>query len=136
MKAQSLESGEVCMTGVLYSHMGDAYMGLADVDNIPDPSNLRLRGMRVSRAELYIDRARECKLCIAGPSELEAQCIDESSGFHKTEDFEAECEQLMKKSLIAKLRGDEDLAEQWAQNHNRVWESGLDRIAGGYTKSG
>jgi anaphase-promoting complex subunit 5 len=30
----------------------------------------------------------------------------------------------MKKAIIAKLRGDEQLAEEWAQNHNRVWEEG------------
>jgi anaphase-promoting complex subunit 5 len=31
----------------------------------------------------------------------------------------------MKKAIIAKLRGDEKLAEEWAQNHNRVWEEGM-----------
>jgi anaphase-promoting complex subunit 5 len=35
----------------------------------------------------------------------------------------------MKKAIIAKLRGDEQLAEEWAQNHNRVWEEGMRRIA-------
>jgi anaphase-promoting complex subunit 5 len=35
---------------------------------------------------------------------------------------DGECEQLMKKAIIAKLRGDEKLAEEWAQNHNQVWE--------------
>lgn len=34
----------------------------------------------------------------------------------------------MKKAIIAKLRGDEDLAEEWAQKHNRVWEEGMARI--------
>jgi anaphase-promoting complex subunit 5 len=32
----------------------------------------------------------------------------------------------MKKAIIAKLRGDEQLAEEWAQNHNRVWEMNSD----------
>lgn len=36
----------------------------------------------------------------------------------------------MKKSIIAKLRGDEKLAEEWAQNHERVWSEGLARISG------
>jgi anaphase-promoting complex subunit 5 len=36
----------------------------------------------------------------------------------------------MKKSIIAKLRGDEVLAEEWAQNHERVWNEGLARIGG------
>jgi anaphase-promoting complex subunit 5 len=44
------------------------------------------------------------------------------------EDLDGECEQLMKKAIIAKLRGDEALADQWAQNHNRVWEEGMGRI--------
>ena len=34
----------------------------------------------------------------------------------------------MKKAVIAKLRGDEQLAEQWAQNHNKVWEEGMRQI--------
>jgi anaphase-promoting complex subunit 5 len=34
----------------------------------------------------------------------------------------------MKKAIIAKLRGDEELAEEWAQNYNRVWEEGMARI--------
>lgn len=40
----------------------------------------------------------------------------------------------MKKAVIAKLRGDEDLAEEWAHNHNRVWESGVERVARNNTK--
>lgn len=46
------------------------------------------------------------------------------SGYKRVEDIDGECEQLMKKAIIAKLRGDEKLAEEWAQNHNRVWEEG------------
>jgi anaphase-promoting complex subunit 5 len=34
----------------------------------------------------------------------------------------------MKKAVIAKLRGDEQLAEEWAQNHNRVWDEGTRRV--------
>jgi anaphase-promoting complex subunit 5 len=45
-------------------------------------------------------------------------------GYKKIENIDGECEQLMKKALIAKLRGDEQLAENWAENHNRVWEEG------------
>lgn len=33
----------------------------------------------------------------------------------------------MKKAIIAKLRGDEKLAEEWAENHNRVWEAAKQR---------
>jgi anaphase-promoting complex subunit 5 len=47
------------------------------------------------------------------------------------EDIEGECEQLMKKAIIARLRGDEKLAEEWAQNHNKVWEEGKKRIVDG-----
>ncbi|KAF2440561.1 anaphase-promoting complex protein [Karstenula rhodostoma CBS 690.94] len=107
---QSLENGDVHVAGALYSHMGDAYMGLAGVEDGSSAAGLRLRAIRVSRAELYIDRAREC--------------------FKKAEDVEGECEQLMKKAVIARLRGDEELAEEWAHDHNRVWEHGVGRIAG------
>lgn len=37
----------------------------------------------------------------------------------------------MKKAIIARLRGDEQLAEEWAQNHNRVWEEGKLRLGDG-----
>lgn len=45
------------------------------------------------------------------------------------ENIDGECEQLMKKAVIAKLRGDEQLAVQWAQNHNKVWQDGMKRMA-------
>ncbi|KAF9735308.1 anaphase-promoting complex protein [Paraphaeosphaeria minitans] len=106
---QSLENGDVHAAGTLYSHMGDAYMGLAGIEDASTAAGLRLRAMRVSRAELYIDRAREC--------------------FKKAEDVGGECEQLMKKAVIARLRGDEELAEEWAHDHNRVWDHGVERIA-------
>lgn len=54
-------------------------------------------------------------------------------GYKKVEDLEGECEQLMKKAIIGKLRGDEKLAEEWAQNHNRVWE-GAQKMAAGEIK--
>jgi anaphase-promoting complex subunit 5 len=60
-EAQALENGDVHGAGTLYSHMGDAYMGLAGADDASSPAGLRLRAIRVSRAEVYIDRARECK---------------------------------------------------------------------------
>jgi anaphase-promoting complex subunit 5 len=44
---------------------------------------------------------------------------------------EGECEQLAKKAIIAKLRGDEKLAQEWAQNHNRVWEEAKQKIEDG-----
>ncbi|KAF1966915.1 hypothetical protein BU23DRAFT_517061 [Bimuria novae-zelandiae CBS 107.79] len=111
---KSLENGDVHATGTLYSYLSDAYMGLAEVKEAQSPASLRLRAIRVSRAELYIDRAREC--------------------FHKAEDVGAECEQLMKKAIIARLRGDEELAEEWAHNHNRVWDMGMERVASSNTK--
>lgn len=80
-------------------------MGLADPATTAEP---RLRNGHIAKAELYIDRAREC--------------------FKKSFFLDGECEQLMKKAIIAKLRGDEKLAEEWAQNHNRVWEEGRRRI--------
>lgn len=54
-----------------------------------------------------------------------------SAGFKKAEDINGECGQLMKKAIIAKIRGDEKLAEEWAQNHNRVWEEGNQRLIDG-----
>ncbi|KAF1958731.1 hypothetical protein CC80DRAFT_468392 [Byssothecium circinans] len=105
---QSLENVDHFVTARLYSYLGDAYVGLAGEDDASTSQGARVRALHVSRAEMYIDRAREC--------------------FKRVEDLEGECEQLMKKAIIAKLRGDEKLAEEWAQNHNRVWEEGTGRI--------
>jgi anaphase-promoting complex subunit 5 len=110
---QALEGSDNMLIGTLYSHLGDAYMGLADPSTAPkmpaspssSPSANRSTAANVAKAELYIDRAREC--------------------YKKSGYLTGECEQLMKKAIIAKLRGDEKLAEEWAQNHNRVWEEGM-----------
>ncbi|KZM23313.1 APC5 protein [Ascochyta rabiei] len=101
---QSLENGDSMLSGTLYSHLGDAFMGLADPAKTAEP---RLQNGYRAKAELYIDRAREC--------------------FKRSSYLDGECEQLMKKAIIAKLRGDEKLAEEWSQNHNRVWEEGMRR---------
>ncbi|KAF2709814.1 hypothetical protein K504DRAFT_482113 [Pleomassaria siparia CBS 279.74] len=105
---QSLENTDYVLTGTLYSHIGDSYIGLAGLDDASTSHGARLRAMNMSQAEMYIDRAREC--------------------FKRTESIDGECEQLMKKAVIAKLRGDEKLAEEWAQNHERVWNEGKERI--------
>jgi anaphase-promoting complex subunit 5 len=102
---QSLESGDNMLSGTLYSHLGDSFMGLADPAKTTEP---RLQTGYIAKAELYIDRAREC--------------------FKRNSYIDGECEQLMKKAIIAKLRGDEKLAEEWSQNHNRVWEEGMRSI--------
>ncbi|KAF2819990.1 hypothetical protein CC86DRAFT_460011 [Ophiobolus disseminans] len=112
---QALEGADNMLIGTLYSHLADAYMGLADPNGAPKtstsisspsgPSANRSTAANVAKAELYIDRARTC--------------------YKKSGYLAGECEQLMKKAIIARLRGDEGLAEEWAQNHNRVWEEGM-----------
>lgn len=111
------------LTGTLYSHLADSYMGLADPAQGSDtnrsaatpatpssPTPTRSTVANIAKAELYIDRARDC--------------------YKKSGYLDGECEQLMKKAIIAKLRGDEKLAEEWSQNHNRVWEEGMRSIEG------
>ncbi|KAF2000794.1 hypothetical protein P154DRAFT_491575 [Amniculicola lignicola CBS 123094] len=99
------------LTGILYSHLSDSLIGLAGQDDISTSHGTRARSTHLSNAEMYIDRARDC--------------------FKKVEDIEGECEQLVKRAIVAKLRGDEQLSEEWAQNHNKVWEEGRARIEGG-----
>lgn len=113
---QALEGTDNLLIGTLYSHLADSYMGLADPNAEPkspttmsSPSPSRSTFANVARAETYISRARAC--------------------YKKSGCLVGECEQLMKKAIIARLRGDEKLAEEWAQNHNRVWEEGM-RIEG------
>ncbi|KAH7381676.1 anaphase-promoting complex subunit 5-domain-containing protein [Pyrenochaeta sp. MPI-SDFR-AT-0127] len=118
---QALEGADSMLSGTLYSHLADSYIGLAHPNSIShsqtttkstprpsSPTSIRLRAGNIAKAELYIDRAREL--------------------FKKSGYLDGECEQLMKKAIIAKLRGDEKLAEEWAQNHNRVWEESMRRI--------
>ena len=117
------------LIGTLYSHLADSYMGLANPSPPPHPSppsshipstpkpsssptstSTRTRFSNIAKAELYIDRAHDC--------------------FKRAAYLDGECEQLMKKAIIAKLRGDEKLAEEWAQRHNAVWEEGVGGFEG------
>jgi len=113
---QALEGSDNLLVGTLYSHLADSHMGLASPDHENPSTGLSSlkstwsRAADIAKADLYIDRAREY--------------------YKKCEYFDGECDQLMKKAIIAKLRGDEKLAEEWAQNHNRVWEEGMQRIEG------
>ncbi|KAI2477807.1 anaphase-promoting complex protein [Pyrenophora tritici-repentis] len=115
--ASALEGKDNMLVGTLYSHLADSHMGLANPDaassshaSIMSPSTaksprfpaMRSRSANVAKAELYIDRARDC--------------------FKRAAYVDGECEQLMKKAMIAKLRGDEKVAEEWAMRHNQVWE--------------
>ena len=118
---QALEGVDNMLVGALYSHLADSYIGLANpspssstavnrpvtpltpkVASSPSP---RACSTNIAKAELYIDRAQDC--------------------FMKAGYLEGECEQMMKKAIIAKLRGDEKVAEEWAMRHNSVWEQGL-----------
>ena len=58
---QVLESNDHILSATLYSHVGDAYVGLAGLDNPSTPQGSRMRAANMSRAEVYSDRARECK---------------------------------------------------------------------------
>lgn len=124
---QSLENADLAVTGTLYSHIGDSYMGLAGLEDPSTAQGARLRATQVSRAEMYIDRARECR-CFLSPGMKAWFFADSTPGVKRIESLDGECEQLMKKAIIAKLRGDEKLAEEWAQNHNRIWDQGMSRI--------
>jgi anaphase-promoting complex subunit 5 len=48
------------LTAMLYSYLADAYMGTAGLDDPETSNGARSRAKNISRAELYIDRAREC----------------------------------------------------------------------------
>jgi len=59
---QCLENTDYILIATLYSHIGDSYVGLAGLENASTSHSARLRATSMARAELYIDRARECKL--------------------------------------------------------------------------
>lgn len=115
MMAKALEGADNMLTGTLYSHLADSYMGLAGLpstsrssnvsDRVISPNSSLMQAANVARADVLVDRAMQ--------------------HFKKCAYLSGECEQLMKKAIIAKTRGDEKLAEEWAQNHNRVWEEAM-----------
>ncbi|KAF2105828.1 anaphase-promoting complex subunit 5-domain-containing protein [Lophiotrema nucula] len=113
---QSLESADHTLTGMLSSQISDSYIGLAGLEDASTTQGARARASYISRAEMYIDRARDA--------------------YKTVEDIEGACEQLMKKAVLAKLRGDEKVAEEWAQNYNRMWEDNQERISEGRTVGG
>jgi anaphase-promoting complex subunit 5 len=76
----------------------------------PTPLLNRSRSTNIAKAELYTERARDC--------------------FRNAGYLDGECEQLMKKAIVAKLRGDEKVAEEWAMRHNSIWEEGLAALEG------
>ncbi|KAF2279554.1 uncharacterized protein EI97DRAFT_498983 [Westerdykella ornata] len=105
---QALENNEPLSCGILYSYLADSYVGLAGCAGPAMSTGNRSRITQMSRAGLYIDKALNC--------------------FKEVKDVHGECEQIMKKALLAKFRGDEKLAEEWAQNHNRVWDHTIHNV--------
>lgn len=57
---QTLEQGDQVLSGTLYSHIADSYIGLAGLDDPSTTNGARSRVLNMSLAETYIDRAREC----------------------------------------------------------------------------
>ena len=43
--------------------------------------------------------------------------------YKRIEDVAGQCDALFKKATIARLRGDEDLAEDWARRYCELYES-------------
>lgn len=108
---QALESNDTALYAQLYSFQADAYMGMAGQEDDNTSTCVRQRAAKVSKAEIYIDRAREC--------------------YSHIEDINGECEMLAKKALIARLRGDEKLAEDWAENYLKTYQSAKERMEDG-----
>ena len=102
---QALEGGDNLLIGTLYSHLADAYMGLADPALTSSSDTKSSSNLHVAKAELYIDHARE--------------------RYKRAGYVVGECEQVMKRAVIARLRGDGGVAEVWAQRYGRVWEEGM-----------
>ncbi|KAF2757294.1 anaphase-promoting complex protein [Pseudovirgaria hyperparasitica] len=99
---QCLENGDTELCALLYSFQADAYMGLAGRAEEAG----RRRTACVSKAEVYIDRARQ--------------------HYKRIEDWRGECEMLKKRAIIARVRGDDNLANDWAAQclsvHNAAQE--------------
>lgn len=57
---QSLEHNDQILTGTLYAHLADAYVGIAGTDDPETANGSRSRAKNMSRAEVYIDRSRDC----------------------------------------------------------------------------
>ncbi|KAF2839022.1 putative anaphase-promoting complex subunit Apc5 [Patellaria atrata CBS 101060] len=105
----AIECGDLALVAHLHGHMATAHIGLAG-KYISIPSSSPSTPSRattpdfsppvlthLSRAEFFLDNALEC--------------------YTHLEDVEGQCECLMKKSIVARVRGDEGVSEDWAQRY-------------------
>ncbi|RDI80150.1 hypothetical protein Vi05172_g9914 [Venturia inaequalis] len=95
---QALGGGDTAVSAQLYSWQADAYIGLAGATTDP-----RTRTSLLSKSENYVDRAGHY--------------------FHKILDTRSSLTLLAKKATIARLRGDDKLAEDWATKYHTFYQS-------------
>jgi anaphase-promoting complex subunit 5 len=130
MVVQALGSGDVALCAQLYAWHADACMGLAGAAT----ENPRLRASYVSKAEAHIDRAAKCtysrlsnvmcRLSYHRPPPLRQGLtrILNWIGYKQIEDIRGECDTMNKKSLLARLHGDAELADDWARRYVSLYE--------------
>ncbi|KAE9976717.1 hypothetical protein EG328_002432 [Venturia inaequalis] len=95
---QALGGGDTAVSAQLYSWQADAYIGLAGAT-----TDARTRTSLLSKSENYVDRAGHY--------------------FHKILDTRSSLTLLAKKATIARLRGDDKLAEDWATKYHTFYQS-------------
>jgi anaphase-promoting complex subunit 5 len=129
---QALGGGDAALCAQLYAWQADAYMGLA----ARAAAGTRHQTSIVSKAENYVDKAGDCECTIQQlirRGGLYLTRLIPAVDFRKIGDSNGECNMLAKKSLVARIRGDESLAEDWATKYvtlnkklcNQGYETGI-----------
>ncbi|KAF1811076.1 putative anaphase-promoting complex subunit Apc5 [Eremomyces bilateralis CBS 781.70] len=88
---QAIEGNDCTISGQLNTVLADAFMGLAGKgDGVQ-------RSQCMTKAELYLTRAQDY--------------------FSTVEDVQGQCETIYKQAMIARTRGDQGLADNWASRY-------------------
>lgn len=95
-------------------------MGLAQC---ADPTT-RARLALISKAENYLDRSGQCK---AFGEDISRSRAYAHTDYEKIQDVRGECGMLAKKSMIARIRGDFALADNWVTKYITLCEKQLEQ---------
>jgi anaphase-promoting complex subunit 5 len=112
LKAYGGEDAELCAR--LYTLQADACMGLARAAE----NNSRLRMSQMSKADGHLDKSLKCRY-----PRLLHSLLTRHADYKCIEDVRGQCDSLRKKSIIANMRGDTEVADDWARRYLTVYEA-------------
>lgn len=93
----------------------------------------QLRSSHVDKAETYIDRAaaRKCLHVCSAVLPYTAADVSCVTVYHDIEDVRGECEMIAKKAIIARLRGDGQMANLCAERYLALHRRAVEGVVNG-----